>query len=208
MVKIKGPMGSAEAAGTFGGSAVFSSWKGRAYARRPFTPTNPKTAMQVGTRAMMAFLASHWPDLSVDDKATWNPGGLAAGISAYNQFISVNLSRWKEFQAPSHAYPAAETGTLGSLDTCDAHGHAGHADLSATFYELGADWGLAIFRSLVSGFVPSRQNAIAIVKRAAPENWLWTDEGLAPGTYYYQLRQFSTAGKLGPALGQMTAIVT
>jgi len=208
MVKLKGPLGSAEARGSFGDSAVFSSWKGRSYARSKTIPTNPKTPMQVSTRAMMAFLANQWSTLTEVQKATWNAAASNAKIPAYNQFISANLGRWSELRAPGRKDPATEAGNLPSVDTFYAEGKTAHAELAADWYDLNNAWGLLIFRSTASGFAPSRSNCIAIIPLTATGGPLYDDQGLEPRPYHYNFRSFTTDGKLSANLGQVSAIVT
>lgn len=208
MVRLKGPMSSAEASGTFGGAASFATWKGRAYAKRKSIPSNPKTAMQVSARAMMAFLVQRWSELPSPARASWTQDAAAAQISPYNQYLAANLNRWREFQAPSQATPAAETGTVAEIDDWNATGGVAKATLYGLWYGVNDGWGLIIFRSTSSSFTPSRSNAIAIVKHTSADYNFYVDEGLAPGTYYYNVRSFTKAGKLSSAYGQKTAIVT
>jgi len=208
MVKLTGPLGSAKATGAFGGTAVFSSWKGRSYAKTKTTPFNPNSPMQVSVRATMAFLASQWSVLSDAAKATWTAAAAAAQIPPYNQFISANLGRWSELHAPSQRDPPTETGTLPELDTFWLKGGPAHVEISVDWYNRYDAWGLVIFRSTSSGFAPALNNAIALVPLTADTGLIYNDQGLAPARYYYNFRSFTTLGKLSAKLGQQTAVAT
>lgn len=201
-------MGSAEASGSFGRSTTFSSWKGRAYARVKTVPANPKTAMQTSVRAMMGFLAHVWSTLTTPEKTTWNTPALDAKIPPYNQFISENLGRWSEFHAPSKAHPATEAGSQPEFDETQVNGRVAHVDITATFYDLADAFGLVIFRSQASGFVPSLANVIAVEHHINATAQAYVDEGLSPGLWYYNFRTFNHHGQWSANLGQKTATVT
>ncbi len=208
MVKLTGPLQSADARGSFGPSTVFSSWKGRSYAKTKTIPTNPRSPMQVSTRAMMAFLSNAWKTLTVPQQTTWNSIAAQAKLPPYNQFISSGLARWSEFHAPAKVTPETETGTLPDLDSLSAVGHAAHADISGDWYSLGDAWGLLIFRSTSSGFIPSLSTCIAVVPLTALSGLIYTDADLPPATYYYNFQSFTAQGKKSASLGQLTAVVT
>lgn len=208
MVKLTGPLQSAAASGSFGPSTVFSSWKGRSYAKTKSIPSNPRSPMQVSTRAMMAFLSSAWASLTTPQQATWASLAGQSQIPPYNQFISSGLGRWSEFHAPAKVDPATETGTQPDLDSFYATGGAAHADISADWYALQDAWGLMIFRSLASGFTPSLSNCIAIIPLTKLTGLIYTDAGLPPARYYYNFQSFTAQGKKSASLGQVTALVT
>lgn len=50
MAKVSGPLMSMDARGKFGGTLVFSGWKGRPTVRQLVLPTNPQSANQVAAR--------------------------------------------------------------------------------------------------------------------------------------------------------------
>lgn len=54
MAKTFGGLLSLGASGKFGKTIVYSKWRGKDYARLLVTPSNPKTALQVATRAALA----------------------------------------------------------------------------------------------------------------------------------------------------------
>lgn len=53
MAKVTGPLMSMDARGKFGGTIVFSGWKGRATVRQLVTPANPMSANQTAQRNMV-----------------------------------------------------------------------------------------------------------------------------------------------------------
>lgn len=59
-----------------------------------------------------------------------------------------------------------------------------------------------VYRSPVSGFAPSSTNLVARVAGTGA-----SDDGLAPGTYYYVVRAEDAAGNLGPPSSQAAATV-
>lgn len=208
MVRIKGPLTSADARGSFGPTAIFSSWKGRSYAKSKTIPTNPNTPLQISVRAMLGFLAGQWNDLTAPNKATWDELAAQTNIPPYNAFIAHNLTRWEQFHAPSTTYPATETGTQATAFIESATGGAGHVDLAIACDPPADGWGLILFRSPTVAFTSSRQNAIHIFQTQAIALTYYTDSNLTPGTYYYRTRRFTTTGKLATQSFTTSAIVT
>lgn len=68
MARVKGPLMSMEASGSFGGAMVFAAWKGRPYARELVTPANPQTSDQTTVRNAMrvAGACQHWLKTTAD----------------------------------------------------------------------------------------------------------------------------------------------
>lgn len=208
MVKVKGPMGSAEAAGSFGGSAVFSRWKGRAYVRSKVTPTNPKSALQVANREMLAFLSQRWKSISDPDQATWYELAFQKQVSYYHAYIALNLDRWRQFAAPAQVYPPTETGFLPGITGGGADAGPAHIDLWFTWGNLYDGSGILIFRSQTPGFTTSRQTLITAQPLPTTGSSHYDDQNLLPGTYYYNFRTFTTAGKMSVELGELPATAT
>lgn len=208
MVKLKGPLGSAEASGSLGRTAIFSSWKGRAYAKAHAVPTNPNTAPQISVRAMLAFLSQQWAAFTAPNKATWNEIAAQKNIPPYNAFLSDNLDRWKMFHAPSKAHPAAETGTQPESDGLSTIGGVGHIHFSAEWIALNNAWGLIIFHVAFPAQPTSRDNALHILPLTKLSGQIWTWSTNVIGTHYFNYRSFTTAGKLSAALGYTSTVVT
>jgi hypothetical protein len=208
MVKLKGPLGSAEASGTLGRTAIFSSWKGRAYAKAHAVPSNPNTAPQISVRAMLAFLSQQWAAFTVPNKATWNEIAAQKNIPPYNAFLSDNLDRWKRFHAPGKVYPISALGTLPDLDHFTISGGLAKIRIESTWEGLNNVWGMMIFHSLTPGFTPSRANLIHIqtITEYTPNTWIYQTTIL--GLHYLNFRTFTTTAKLSSNLGQASALVT
>lgn len=208
MVKVLGPMFSFEASGTIGNIATFSKWKGRPYVRQRVIPSNPKSALQVSTRAMLKFLSQAWTSVGTTPKGTWDELAAASQISAFNAYISRNQSRWREFQAPAQTYPAPETGTppVATLDS--ATGGPSYCDLAFTITTMNDVWGVAVFRSPTSTFTPSRSNCIAILPVTGTGAMSYTDSNLVAGTYYYDAKFFTKEGVLGADEGEVSGTAT
>lgn len=207
MVKLTGPMGSAQASGAFGKKAVFSSWKGRAYAKSHAVPTNPRSPMQTAVRLMLQFLAQQWSQITSSYASTWSNPAAKAKLPNYNAFIAANLERWRRFKAPSQNYPVTETGSLpkATLDFTTVDGTT--VKLHWTMDSPRDSWGLLLFRSTTTPVVPTLENLIAILQATDNEEHWYDDEYLDPGTYYYQGRFFTEHGKMGPNEDEQSATV-
>jgi hypothetical protein len=201
-------MFSFEASGTIGNIATFSKWKGRPYVRQRVIPSNPKSALQVSSRAIMKFLAQEWAGIGSTPKGTWDELAAAAQISAFNAYVQKNAMRFREFQAPAQTYPAPETGTLPTAVLTSATGGPSYIDLLITMTTLANAWGVMLFRSPTGTFTPSRANCIAVIPITAAATTVYTDSGLAAGEYFYDAKFFTTEGVLGPDEGEVSGTAT
>lgn len=208
MVKVLGPMFSFEASGTIGNIATFSKWKGRPYVRQRVIPANPKSALQVATRAMLKFLSQAWIDVGSTPQGTWEELAAASQISPFNAYVGRNQSRFREFQAPSQSYPAAESGTQPVATLDSATGGPSYVDLTMTITTLNDVWGVLLFRSASGSFTPSRGNCIAAIPIDGTGTLVYTDSNLDPGTYYYDAKFFTTEGALGADEGEVSGTAT
>lgn len=208
MVKLRGPMLSAEASGTLGNAAILSSWKGRAYAKAYAIPSNPRTAMQTANRAVMRFLAQVWNDVPAPEKAMWVALAQEMGIPSYNAFIRTNLERWAMFKAPSMYYPVTNGGALPTATLETATGHAGYADVVLNIRNDRDTFCVMLFRDQVTPVVPAKHNLIAMLPNWIEDDFTYKDEALPAGTYYYQARFCTNRGGMGPNETQRTAVVT
>lgn len=206
MASITGPLHSDDASGKFAGSIVYSKWKGRNYARQLVTPSNPKSAAQVGIRVMMKWLSQIWSSLSAPDKATWDTLAEASQVSSFNAMVGNNLARWQANAGPTQAYPAAETnddllpddvGVDGEL--LSTTGHDGFASGGATPDSTGAADAIAaiLFRGAAAPTPLSWATAIQILAVTPGAAWTFTDSPLDAGTYHYKIAYFSDDGAIG-----------
>ncbi len=207
MASVKGPLFSLDASGTIGGAVVFSKWKGRNYVRRHAIPANPKSATQVGTRAMMRFLSQFWATLSAGEQTTWETPAEVDNISPFNAFIGYNMSRWGLFKYPCQSYPAAEANTAGTIATPICTGQIRSILTGATVSVLADNWGLAIYRKLASAPGESRGECVRIIPAASAAAFTWTDIDVTVGLdYYYDATPFSDDGVGGTELALGNAI--
>lgn len=87
MVKWKSPLFS-DLRNKLGDSVVFSSWKGRPYARQLVEPANPNTTNQQAFRDGMTHIVSDWQSRQGLEgfKAGWNELASPKQILGYNLF--------------------------------------------------------------------------------------------------------------------------
>jgi len=197
MTKVNGPAFSLDASGTLAGTLVFSKWKGRNYIRERVIPSNPKSGGQVGVRAMFKFLAQNWQNLTAGNQATWEDRGEDLIASPFNAFMSLNQTRWRNFQAPSAEDPAAETGTAPDAATGVATPGVRSMTLAITDGANAPDFGYAIFRSLTTGPTLAFDNCIAVVPWNVGGVTTFIDSPLDPDQYFYNYIGFLETGLRG-----------
>lgn len=198
---------SFEASGSIAQTVVFSRWKGRPYVRQHVIPANPKSALQVSTRAIMGFLAQNWAALSSANKATWETQADAITASPFNAFTKANLTNWTQFLAPSQLTPITRAGTPGSSTTPLLTGGVGQVTIDHQLTTAADNWGFLIFRG-ATGFSTARDNLIGAILQNSTAAVTFVDKGLAAGTYYYNFRLFTDDGLLDGELGEQSAVVT
>lgn len=144
------------------GDVVFSSWKGRSYARTRVTPSNPNTAAQQAVRNSMASVVAQWQSLTSTLKGIWNVAASALSLSGYNLFVSQNRAdeedsygkRFLPLQAPGEpvtTFAVALGGASGQMDVTWASAAATATD-DMDFYvrKNGSDdWVHATFAAVV-----------------------------------------------------------
>jgi hypothetical protein len=208
MARVQGPLHSDAASGTFNGTITYSTWKGRPYARTRVDPTNPKSAKQLGVRAMLAFIAPLWAALGAPAKASWDALAAAASTSAFNEYCKYAWDRWQNSAGPTTTYPAAEASTALTITTMGLTGGAGQVSIQLTPSGATNIWGMAIFRDTAEITVPSWANCIAIVEADGANAVTWIDSPLAAGTYHYRSQVLNIDGKVGAVKADATAVVT
>ncbi len=94
MAKVTGPLLSMSATGSVGDTLTFARWKGIAYCREWFTPSNPKSASQVNVRTALTLLIASWQVLSDVGKARWNSFAEGSGKSGFNQYVGRGMNEY------------------------------------------------------------------------------------------------------------------
>jgi len=206
MVKLAGPLMSLDASGSIAGAITFSKWKGRNYARQLVQPANPRSVLQVSTRAMLKFLSQDWINVGATPQGSWADRAAQTNISPFNAYIAANMSRWRQFQAPAQTDPAPETGTLPVAVLTSATGGPSYIDLLLTLTTISDCWGVMLFQSSTGTFTPSRANCIAVLPFTATVTY--TVSGLVAGAYFFDAKFFTKEGALGPDEGEVTASAT
>lgn len=210
MARTVGPLMSLDASGSVAGTLTYSRWKGRSYVRQLVTPSNPRSVLQVSTRAVMKFLSQAWtPDLTSVEKATWDALAAADAISPFNAYTRENLRKWTQFASPGQNYPVPGTGTIPTFTSLPAAtGGVRQATIDWTVNVLNAGWGLLIFRSLTTGFTTARDNLIGIARLGTGGAGTYVDTPLEPDTYFWNFRSCTIDGAMSAELGEVTDVVT
>lgn len=92
MTKTTAPLLSFGASGQIAKTQVYSTWKGRAYARRYVIPANPNSVDQQATRGTFAWLNNVWKYMPADALDAWLAYGNSSRFTDRNGWIKVNLS--------------------------------------------------------------------------------------------------------------------
>lgn len=209
MVRLKAPLFSMEASGTIANSIVFSKWKGRDYARRHAVPSNPRTGLQVGVRAVFGFLSRAYATLSGAFQAGW------AEIAENDNTLAINalIARGVAEARQNHGWSIDPDGDASSSPD-DAIITSSTAQIRSIRHvlegnQMGDDFScFAIHRVEGATFDEGDvgiDNLVGVVPgpRAAGAQ-TWTDVGLTTGqAYSYRARCIGIDGALGvthPAL--------
>jgi len=91
MPKTTAPLLSFDARGQIGKAQVYSSWKGRNYARRYTVPSNPQTSEQTITRNCFSFLQSVYKVAPPLFTAAWQAYVKGKVLTERNAFTKFNL---------------------------------------------------------------------------------------------------------------------
>lgn len=91
MAKVRAPLLSFGASGQIGGSQVYASWKGRAYARELVTPANPQSSEQTVTRSLFSWLNDVYKFAPSRMTDAWDSYASGQVFTGRNGFIKQNL---------------------------------------------------------------------------------------------------------------------
>lgn len=194
MVKLKGPMHSTTASGKLAKALIFFNNKDTAYARKYAPPLNPKSPTQTSTRAMVAFLAQHWKNLTAAQMATWFSRATETRIANYHAYMAANTVRWRTTRYPSKQDPATETPPGPNATGYSMWPTYRTANMRIIKPTGEIPWGIAIFRSMTPGFPTDRPHLVGMKLQDVDADVWWYDRDLLPGTYYYRIFGFNASG--------------
>lgn len=193
MARTTGPLMSMDASGTVGKAIVFAKWKGRNYVRRWVIPSNPKSDLQVATRAMMKYLTQIWSSIETITQATWADLADAGKVSPFNAFISRNMSDWTQSLAPSKASPALRAAAVTTPASIHSTGGIGQANGTVGATTDTDIVGVLIFASnkTVTG---ARAECRLVLPAASAVVTEFSLVGLMPGTWKINATFFAADG--------------
>ena len=163
MVKLGAPLFSFAASGSLANAITYSNIAGRAYLKKKSDTPNPRTDLQISTRAMFTWLSSAWTRLSQPEKDSWLILSALNQQSAFNAYMAFNTGRWKNFLAPSKTPDAAELGTP-SERKFNFGEYAPYRFRLRTWSAAQNDgWGTVIHMGATPDFVENKSNVILII---------------------------------------------
>jgi uncharacterized Zn-binding protein involved in type VI secretion len=202
---------SLEASGALAGTIVYSRWKGRPYVRQLVTPSNPKSALQTSTRAILRFLSQQWATgLSAGQKATWIALAKATNVSPFNAFVQANLKNWTQTLAPSKATPILRVATSATFTALPAStGGVRQISIAWTTLLINAGWGILIYLGTPGGGpVTTGRPTLRLTTPQAAGAGSAIITPVPAGVYHLNYRSFTDDGKQSADLGDTTATVT
>lgn len=200
MVRCKGPAIARDASGSLAETLTFSKWKGVSYLKQHRKPKQPRTPAQISMRVMLNFLSNRWNAIAQADKATWDALAAAGNVSAFNAYQGHNLTRWRNFQMPTQAYPAAETGTHITVSGATFTGHVRSIVIRLNVTNCRDNWCL-LWHLLSNPADLGTWDNVRIAHVPCAAGWTQVRiSPLDPGTYYVRLTRGTTTGK-GPVTG-------
>ncbi len=201
MATTRGPLMSLEATGTIGKTLTYGKWKGRSVVRSHIIPSNPRSAGQVGRRAMFRFLTQGWKAIPQASQESWQAAATALNASLFNGYLSLNVEAWHNFLAPSEFFPATRVNNPGSRILAAAAWEQNRIKLSTTAVSGYFQWGIIYFARLQSAVTPAVGSTIIVELDldVANRDTFWTPP--SAGRWYFNSITFSYDGKQFPAGG-------
>lgn len=186
---------SLEASGTIGNTLTYGKWKGRHVVRERVVPNNPRSAGQVGRRAMFSFLTKGWAAIPQASKDGWQETADALTASLINAYLSINMEHWHNFLTPSEFFPPTRTNNPGDRSLATAAWEENRIKLSTTATSGAFQWGIIYFAKLAAAVTPAVGSAILVELDLdiANRDTFWTPP--APGRWYFNSITFSYDGK-------------
>jgi hypothetical protein len=194
MAKTTGPLLSQSASGAIAGPLTFSTWKGRPYVNARGERKASNTPAQTATRAMLAFLASQWKLLTPTAQATWPPATDTNPRAPYNHFIAENLRRWRDFKAPSQAYPATEQLSSQVYSISLSSNKCRTIRLILNAWQPTNVWAFLVLRYSATGQTRDWQHLVRLLPANPLAATKWWNRNLTPGIYWYYVQLLSTSG--------------
>jgi hypothetical protein len=198
---------SMSASGTVGDAITFATWKGRPYVRERVIPNNPKSAKQTGIRVMLRFASKLWKAASAPDKALWVDEGTSREISPFNAFLSAQMNEWLLTKAPAMDLIPARSVACATPASAVATAGTKSITVACVMGSCATNVGFILCMSTVTGFTPSRLNAVKIDFAANGATVNVPITPLTAGDYFFRLAAFNEDGTLSAFLAQTTATV-
>lgn len=199
MVKLRGPGMSVHASGTLADVLTFGNLRGKPTLRKKPTPAQPRTGLQVSSRAMMQFLAQNWSGLTTPQQATWLDLADNTDVAPYHAFIAHNMQRWARQALPSKAYPAAEAGDYATGIALNGDPGVRHFALDARLLVDAKDtWTGLMFHDTADFPTFTVDKLVHVFKLEDLDRHYWTHQPLAAGMHYYKIWMGTNTG-LGPS---------
>lgn len=111
MVRLKLPMMSIEASGTFAGEITFSQWKNRMYARKHVIPFNPNDPKQINVRLAFTLVVAGWQTELPAYQLIWDEFAKQFKASGFNVYLSRAMKQYVAQLTTS--VPPASVGVTG-----------------------------------------------------------------------------------------------
>ncbi len=196
MVKVKSPLFSLDASGTFAKDFNYSVCRGRHYFRQNRIGGDSPSIAQIQAQTMMAFLIPQWRSFSDATHSTWASPAEAGNFSSFNAYVQTNMLRWVARQTPGPVFPVVDLGYTAAIQGFWLTRSGSDITLIVQRWATNVPWGYLIHRSLGWPF-PRNDSHLIHIWRPTPASFnYWTDYNLSPGTYYYILFGFTTDGKV------------
>ncbi|MFG6200459.1 LamG-like jellyroll fold domain-containing protein [Nonomuraea sp. JJY05] len=160
---------------------------------------------QVDQTTMSGSLYDDGSPLRIGGNVVWNEyfSGLIDEVRIYNR-AQTTTEIQTDMTTPIGGTSPPDTQAPTAPGSLAATGGAGSAQLAWTASTDNAGVaGYRIHRSTTPGFAPSDANQVGSVSAT-----MFTDAGLAAGTYYYRIRAADAAGNLSPSSNEVAATVT
>jgi len=157
----------------------------------------------------MTFLSEQWQNFSAPYRATWNDLASARNISPFNAFQGHNLTRYRNFLAPSVTWPTAETGAKAFGGGWDVRGGIRQIEVDLIVNVLNDQWGYNLYHVTASDLQPTWSDLFGVLPSLGVGTFTFYWPQKTPGTYWITFSAFTTAGRsFLPTAGWKSAVVT